>query len=316
MDAYMTLDEKAGNGVKLWAVGGGKGGTGKTFLVSQLAIALADQDKRVIVIDTDFGGANVHSFFGIKRAPKTINDFFEKKEPLENLLIAAGKKNIKIIAGDYRSINSGNLNYAIKSKLFRHIRELDADYILLDLGGGTGSDTIDALLLADRMIVVAVPEITSAENLFQFVKSTFFRKLKQVLGEHGLKETVKNVWEDKKKYGIKNSVDLLHYLKENNENVYTILSDALKNFAFYVVLNKVRNSMEIKEGFSIRSICIKHIGVDTRYAGYIDYDLQFWKNLSLMRDVSKIIVPHTVRKDVMLITDNIIRGDQMKMIGF
>lgn len=312
----MSLDEKAENEVKIWAVGGGKGGTGKTFLVSQLAIALADQNKRVIIVDTDFGGANVHSFFGIKKAPKTINDFFEKKEPLENLLIETGKKNLEIIVGDYRSINSGSLNFALKTKLFRHIRNLKADYILLDLGGGTGHDTIDALLLADRMIVVAVPEITSVENLFQFVKSTFFRKLKQILGEHGLRDTVKNIWDDKKRYGIRNSMDLLQFLKENHANIDTILAGALTDFAFYVVLNKVRNSMEIKEGFSIRSICIKHIGVETRYAGYIEYDLQFWKNLSLIRDVSKIIVPHSVRKDITLIADNIIHGDQMRMTGY
>lgn len=311
----MSLNENAGSGVEIWAVGGGKGGTGKTFLVSQLAIALASQDKRVIVIDSDFGGANVHSFFGIKKAQKTVNDFFEKKEPLENLLIETGKKNIKLIVGDYRSINSGNLNFAIKTKLFRHIKKLKADYILLDLGGGIGNDTIDTLLLADRMIVVAVPEITSVENLFQFVKSTYFRKLKRVLGEHGLKEAVKAIWSNKKKYGIRNSVDLLKYIKANHPDIDSLLGKELLNFAFYIVLNKVRNSMEIKEGFSIRSICIKHIGVDTRYAGYIEYDLEFWKNLSLIRDVSKIIVPHSVRKDILIIAENIMRGDQMRMTG-
>lgn len=311
----MSLDENAGCGVEIWAVGGGKGGTGKTFLVSQLAIALASQDKRVIVIDTDFGGANVHSFFGIKKAPKTIDDFFEKKEPLENLLIETGKKNLELIVGNCRSIHSGTLNFAVKTKLFRHIRNLNADYILLDLGGGIGNDTIDALLLADRMIVVAIPEITSVENVFQFVESAFFRKLKLVLEEHGLKDAVKDIWVNKTKYGIKNAVDLLQYIKENHDDMDAILGRELINFAFNIVLNKVRNAMEIKEGFSIRSICIKHIGVDTRYAGYIEYDLQFWKNLSLIRDVSKISVPSSVRKDILIITENIMRGNQMRITG-
>jgi flagellar biosynthesis protein FlhG len=309
----MNFDEITGSKTEIWAVGGGKGGTGKTFLVSQAAITLAAQNKRVIVVDTDFGGANIHSFFGIKQAPKTINHFFEKKEPLENLLMETGIENLKVIVGDYRSINSGSLNFAMKSRLFRHIRNLTADYVLLDLGGGTGNDTIDALLLADRMIVVAVPEITSVENLFQFIKSTFFRKLKQVLGDHGLRDTVKEIWTDRKKYGIKNVAEMLQYLKINHPAVNAILDRELADFAFYVILNKVRNSMEIKEGFSIRSICIKHIGVDTRYAGYIEYDFQFWKNLSLIRDLSKMNVSQSLKKDVLFIIENIMHGDQMRM---
>jgi flagellar biosynthesis protein FlhG len=309
----MNFDEKTGSKVEIWAVGGGKGGTGKTFLVSQAAITLAEQNKRVILLDADFGGANIHSFFGIKRAPKTINHFFEKKEPLENLLMETGVENLKVIVGDYRSINSGSLNFAMKSRLFRHIRNLKADYVLLDLGGGTGNDTIDALLLADRMIVVAVPEITSVENLFQFIKSSFFRKLKQVLGDHGFRDTVREIWGDRKRYGIKNIVELIEYIKKNHADVDAILTRELADFAFYVILNKVRNSMEIKEGFSIRSICIKHIGVDTRYAGYIEYDFQFWKNLSLIRDLSKMNVSQSLKKDILMITDNIMSGEQMRM---
>ncbi len=309
----MNFDEKVGSKAEIWAVGGGKGGTGKTFLVSQAAITLAAQNKRVIVVDTDFGGANIHSFFGIKQPPKTINHFFEKKEPLEYLLMQTGIENLQVIVGDYRSINSGSLNVAMKSRLFRHIKNLDADYVLLDLGGGIGNDTIDALLLADRMIVVAVPEITSVENLFQFIKSTFFRKLKQVLGDHGLRDIVKEIWTDRKKYGVKNIVELIEYIKRHHTDVDAVLTRELANVAFHVVLNKVRNSMEVKEGFSIRSICIKHIGVDTRYVGYIEYDFQFWKNLSLIRDLSKMNVSQSLKKDVLYIIENIIHGDQMRM---
>jgi flagellar biosynthesis protein FlhG len=298
---------------EIWAVGGGKGGTGKTFVISQLAVALASGNKRVILIDTDFGGANIHSFFGIKRAPRTINDFFDNRSLLENLIFDTGIPNLGIIPGDYHSVSSGSLNYGQKVKLFRHIKNLDADYILLDLGGGTSNDTIDAFLLADRMIVVAVPEITAVENLFQFIKNTFFRKLKHILTAHGLKDTVRDIWMDRKTYGIKNIVDLIGYIKKSSDSVNEILSRELEGFSIYVVLNKVRNAMEIQEGFSVRSICIKYIGVETYYAGYIEYDFQFWKNLSLIQAAPRINVSYSIKKDILTITDNIIRGDQIKI---
>jgi len=305
-----NLDDKH---AEIWAVGGGKGGTGKTFVVSQLAIALAARNKRVIVIDADFGGANIHSFFGIKRARRTINDFFDNKWPLEDLILETGIDNLGIIPGDYHSVSSGNLNYGQKVKLFRHIKNLDADYILLDLGGGTSNDTIDAFLLADRMVVVAVPEITAVENLFQFIKNTFFRKLKHTLGNHGLKDTVREAWMNRKAHGIKNIVDLMHHIKKSSEFINDTLTRELNGFSIFVVLNKVRNAMEVQEGFSVRSICIKYIGVETFYAGYIEYDFQFWKNLSLIQSAPTLNVSYSVKKDIMTITDNIIAGDQIKI---
>ena len=305
-----NVDEKH---AEIWAVGGGKGGTGKTFVVSQLAIALAARNKRVIIIDADFGGANIHSFFGIKRARRTINDFFDNKWPLEDLILETGIDNLGIIPGDYHSVNSANLNYGQKVKLFRHIKNLDSDYILLDLGGGTSNDTIDAFLLADRMIVVAVPEITAVENLFQFIKNTFFRKLKHILRDHGLKDTVRDAWMNRKSHGIKNIVDLMHYIKKSSEFINDTLTRELDGFSIFVVLNKVRNAMEVQEGFSVRSICIKYIGVETFYAGYIEYDFQFWKNLSLIQSATTLNVSYSVKKDIMTITDNIIAGDQIKI---
>ncbi|MCP5103481.1 MAG: MinD/ParA family protein [bacterium] len=307
------MDNTEARQTEIWAVGGGKGGTGKSFVVSRLAISLAARNKRVIVVDTDFGGANIHSFFGIKRTEKTINHFFENKQPLESLVTETGVENLDIIAGDYRSVSSGNLNYAQKIKLFRHIKKLDADYVLLDLGGGTSNDTIDTFLLADRMVVVAVPEITAIENMFQFIKNTFFRKLKQILGDLGLKDMVRDVWVNRKKHGIKNIVELIGFIKESSSTVNTLLTNELADFCIYVVLNKVRNAMEVQEGFSVRSICIKYIGVDARYAGYIEYDFQFWKNLSLIQSAPKLNVSYSVKKDVLKIAENIISGGQMKM---
>lgn len=309
----MTMEQSSGKTCEIWAVGGGKGGTGKTFVISQLAAYLAEKGKNTILIDTDFGGANLHSYFGLKRTQKNINNFFDDREPLENLICETGIKNLGIIPGDYHSISSGNLNHARKIKLFRHINNLRADYVLLDLGGGSGLDTIDAFLLADRMIVVAVPEITAIENLFQFVKNAFFRKLKGVLTDSGLKDDVRDVWVKRKDHNIKTIVDLLEFMRSSSRETADILERELASFSIHVVLNKVRNGMEIQEGFSVRSICIKYIGVETFYSGYIEYDLQFWKNLSLIQNAPKITLPFNLKKDIANIAENITNRSQMKI---
>ena len=64
---------------EIWAVGGGKGGTGKSFMASSMAIQLAQTGHRVTLIDADIGGANLHSYFGMTHPRVTLTEFFEKK---------------------------------------------------------------------------------------------------------------------------------------------------------------------------------------------------------------------------------------------
>jgi flagellar biosynthesis protein FlhG len=306
-----------GNGnetqTEIWAVGGGKGGTGKTFVVCQLATCLAAGGNEVILIDTDFGGANVHTFFGIKSRNKSIAKFFEEKEDLENLIIESQVKNLSIVPGNTGTLSSASFNYIQKIKLFRHIKNLNADYILLDLGGGTNPDTMDAFLLADKMIAVVIPEITAIENLYQFIKSAYFRKLKSIFGLYGLKETAKEFWGNRSKYGIKTIVDLLDRLKKESNDIDMILSKELSEFSLNIILNKVRNVQELQEGFSIKSVCIKYIGVEARYVGFIEYDYQFWRNLSLIQTAPRFIVSHSTQSEVEKIAGHIINGEQMKI---
>src|SRR4051794_27501646 len=61
------------------AVGGGKGGVGKSLLAANIAIYLAQLGKRVVLFDADLGGANLHTFVGIERPATTLGDFFDKR---------------------------------------------------------------------------------------------------------------------------------------------------------------------------------------------------------------------------------------------
>ena len=60
---------------KIWAIGGGKGGIGKTLFTANLGVGLARMGKEVIVIDSDLGGANLHTLLGIKYVKYNLNDY-------------------------------------------------------------------------------------------------------------------------------------------------------------------------------------------------------------------------------------------------
>jgi len=297
---------------EIWAIGGGKGGTGKTFLSSQLATYLALKKKRVILVDSDFGGANLRYFFNIKKSEKSIKNFFINKEPLENLLSHTNIKNLKIITGDRNSISISTIKYSQKMKFLRNIKMLNADYILIDLGGGLNFNTIDVFLLADKMIVITVPEITAIDNLFQFVKNAYFRKLNFLLKKHKLKDAAKNIWKDRKIYGIKDVIDLTAYIK-NNLDFDGSISNKISEFSIFIVLNKLRNPNEINQGFSIKSLCIKYLGIPSIYAGYVGFDENFRKNLSLSDYLPKFNISTRIQKEITEIAENIVNKEQIKI---
>src|ERR1700677_4242636 len=85
---------------KVWAIGGGKGGVGKSFIISNLAISLARWGKRVIAVDLDLGGANLHTALGSDIPVKTLTDFFDGRvSKLEELLVPTSISNLKYISG-------------------------------------------------------------------------------------------------------------------------------------------------------------------------------------------------------------------------
>lgn len=257
---------------EIWAIGGGKGGTGKTFIISSIGNCMALQGKRIILIDADLGGANLHTFLGIPKPKASLTDFLEKKSPLVDLIVDSGIKNMRLLTGTIHSLASDGLKYSQKLKLFRHIKSLDADYVLIDLGAGAHFNTIDTFLLADKKIIVIVPEITSIENTYYFLKNAFFRQLLKRLGKLGFKDLIQDTWKNRDEHNITNLNQLLEYLKGVSKMMENIVNQELSGFKPHIVLNRVTAGREIVIGSSLKSVCRKYFGLDASYVGCIEYD--------------------------------------------
>ena len=77
-----------GTKARVWAIAGGKGGTGKSVIAANLGIALSSIGTKVILIDGDLGGANLHTCLNIRHPQANLNDFItnDKKDLSEILL--------------------------------------------------------------------------------------------------------------------------------------------------------------------------------------------------------------------------------------
>jgi flagellar biosynthesis protein FlhG len=298
---------------KIWAIGGGKGGTGKTFVTSAMGTYLAGKGKRVVLIDVDIGGANLHSFLGIDRPKKSLTDFFETGASLNKLAVKTGVDNMFLITGDIHSLASDSIKFTQKLKLFRHIMKLNKHYVIIDLGGGSHNNTIDTFLMADKRIVILEPEITSVENMYHFIKNALFRKLRMSLREYGFKEIVEQMWEKRQEYKIKSLRELMDCIRDSFSYVGDIIDKELSDFKLYLILNKIRSSDDILIGSSMKSIFKKYLCVDTRFVGFVEYDDSVWRSVRERRPFMLNYSLSRSAKEVEVFTENLLKGKEIKL---
>ncbi len=260
----------------IWAVGGGKGGTGKSLVSNGLAIRLAERSGRVILVDADFGGANQHTYCGLRNPPANLGRFLDGKATLEELALETRIPGLRLVPGNLNSANTDGMNSAQKLKLFRHLRRLEADHVILDLGAGTQYDTLDAFLLADVKVAVITPEPLSIENFYLFVKNLQFRQLSSVLAEAHLRDRARAIWKDRAAHGIATVQDLARHLSDLSPVFGEAYARENAKLALHLVLNDVREFRQVDQGRGARSAVVKFFRVPTELAGFIHHDKDLW----------------------------------------
>ncbi|HEY9070633.1 MAG TPA: MinD/ParA family protein [Candidatus Ozemobacteraceae bacterium] len=148
----------------------GKGGVGKTNIVANLAICLAQAGRRVIILDADLGLANIDVVFGI-RPKHNLTDVVTGDLSLDQIMIP-GPRGIQIIAGGSGISELAHLPADRARRLFEQLRFLEdkADYLLIDTGAGIGENVISFCLAADQIFVVTTPEPTAMADAYGIIK--------------------------------------------------------------------------------------------------------------------------------------------------
>jgi flagellar biosynthesis protein FlhG len=251
--------------------GGGKGGTGKSFLTSAFAVELARAGSRVILIDADLGAPNIHTWLGLRNPRVSLTHFFERKKELPELVLKTGLKNLSLVAGDIHTLSSTGFKHFLMRKFYRQIKTLRADYILIDVGAGSGTQVLDTFLLANRKIAVLNPDPLCVDNFYQFIKNALFRRISQALKPYGIKDMTEQIWKIRENYNIKNIWDLFNWFMINFPFSRSIIEKEVTNFSIDFVMNQVRNTEDIHLGQFIKSGFKKYLNLDCRYIGYIAF---------------------------------------------
>src|SRR5262245_29791260 len=85
---------------QVWCLGGGKGGIGKSLLTASLGWQLARMGKRVVLVDADLGGANLHTCLGLNTPEHTLGDFIQRRvEKIEDVVVETGTPGLRLVSG-------------------------------------------------------------------------------------------------------------------------------------------------------------------------------------------------------------------------
>lgn len=256
---------------KIYPIGGGKGGVGKSFIAASLGALIAKHGHKVVVIDLDLGASNLHTFLGVKSPQNGLNSFLDKSvKSLQDVAVATNIHNLSFISSSHCSMEIANLFHAQKIKLIKAIKNLDFDYILIDLGAGTNFNTLDFFLISSEGMFVCAPEPTSIENAFRFIKAAYLRRLKQLVKRNDFISKVKQLAEEE--LNSVNSSDIIDFLLTNDPENEVFLKQRISAFNFKFILNQFRKNMDLRLGDKIETVCNRHFYSRFEFLGAVDYD--------------------------------------------
>lgn len=284
------------------SVASGKGGVGKSMVVSNLGLLLAKKGLRVTLVDMDIGGANLHILFGMFQPPSTLTDFLtnvltnlhEIAHPIPSL------SSLKLIPGTGETLITANLQHSKKRRLIRHVQKLEADIILVDVGAGTSYHALDFFLLADYYLAVATPDPTSVLDLYRFIKLAAIRK---VLTAFLARDPVADALLDKDFHSV---TAVLKAVGRTSESGMEIAQEALKMFQPALILNRMTPKSRINT-LHLQHLLKQYVGTDLSILGNIPEDMQVQQSILKYLPVVELAPNSPATIALNQIADNVLR---------
>lgn len=256
----------------IWAVGGGKGGTGKSFIAASLATHLAFHEKDVVLIDADLGGPNLHTFLGVNDSNLDLGHFFTNKvSKLKETLVLTPFEGLKFIKGNDKVPFMANLNYYKKLKFIRHIKAIDAKRVIIDIGTGTDYNCLDFFILSNPGILVINPEPTSIENAYYFLKSCIVRILKSYIEHYKIQDLIRRIAEHMDDYS-QSIYSFFNAIISHDKSYAQLLYKALEKFTPCLIMNKAKDARDYLLGESMVDIIQKYLVANVKFLGAVPYD--------------------------------------------
>lgn len=249
------------------SVGSGKGGTGKSIILANLAVRLARSGRRVCIVDLDIGGPDAHILYGLFEPERTLTHFLNRSvdsitEVIHTFDSLGG---VQLIPGTGDTLKTANMSYQEKHRLLRNLSAIDTDILLLDVGAGTSYHTLDFFMFTDIQLCVTSPEPTAIMDFYNFLQLATIRS---ALSSFLSQEDVSKELRQQKFASLAEVFELAESIQPGARKK---AQQALATFNPLLIVNKVGAGTKLNL-LKLRDLASRYLGIYLPDLGEIPYD--------------------------------------------
>ena len=295
-------------------IASGKGGVGKSLVAANLSIALAQTGRKVVLVDLDLGGSNLHVILGQMGSLKGIGTYMTTPNmDFSDIILETSYKNLSFIPGEAEVPGMANLKVSQKKKIMTHLQKVEADYLIIDLGAGTSLDIMDFFLMSGRGLIVTSPTLTANLNAYLFLKNVSFRILNNCFpnkspGGKYLSQ-LKNDGHSLQRVYIPKLIDQLEKIDPENCKIYR---ESISHLKPRLILNMMEEPKDATKAAKLRHSSREYLGLDLEHLGVIYRDDVQVKALNSRLPVIKYKPGSVLSQAIFRIADKLIEEEDFE----
>ena len=266
--------------MRIVPIASGKGGVGKSMVAANLAVALSQAGRRTVLADLDLGASNLHLILGVSSPRTGIGTFLSgtgtsagQGTSFESVILETEYPKLRFIAGDAEVPGLANIKSSQKNQLIKRLLSLDTDYLVLDLGAGTGSNILDFFLMSTHGIVVTAPTLTATLNAYLFLKNAVFRLLYGAFGQKSRAyEHLESLRKDGASLRSAYIPTILEQVRELDPERWAIANERMARFRPRLLMNMLEDPKDAEKAQKIRRSCKEYLNIDIEHLGVLYRD--------------------------------------------
>ena len=285
-------------------IASGKGGVGKSLIAANLAIALGQAGKKVVLADLDLGASNLHLVLGIQGRRNGIGTFLTKAAEFKDIVIDTDYENVRFVPGDSEIPGFAALKIYQRNSLVKELLKMEADFLVLDLG------ILDFFLLSPQGIIITSPSVTSTLDAYVFLKNIVFRMMCSSFPAKSkggaFFEKLKNDIPGMQRLYIPTiTQELMSIDPENTEKFLSKFS----HFKPRIIMNMMDDPKDAEKAMKIRRSTKQYLNIDLEHLGVIYTDSVQDKALSSRLPVIKYKPQSMISQAIYRIADKLIQSE-------
>jgi flagellar biosynthesis protein FlhG len=271
----------------IWALAGGKGGVGRSLLAANLGIHLARGGRRVVLVDLDLQGSNLHTYLGYQRLPRCLADLAAGRVALlSELACETPTTHLRLIGGLQRGDLRDDPVHFVR-QVAEQFGSLSADHVIVDCGSGRTPATVAAFAEATVGILVTTPEPAALESVYLFTQAHLRWCLTRALTGEAMARVESKLREAGGDPARLSFRSLMTRLGSADPEAREAIARVVRHTRLELLLNQVRGEGDEEAAASLASGFRKCFGLTLQVGGIIEHDLSVLQSVQKRRPLSQ-----------------------------